>query len=248
MRSIVGLVLSTCISLNLISSIFISDRYVNPLTGKSVSLQQAMAMGDIVVEFKSQEKVKEEKSSYGIITVTTSSDTRPYTIKSVIDPKTEKEISVESAYEKGILSKMSDKYTTETGEKISIKDAIDSGLVKAEFHGEFQNGDKEETKIYAVNGVIDKKLKRRVSFHEAMNRGLLLGEEGMYVNNETAEKMNITDAIMKGYVKARIVNDPSNLDIDPENKIVVQRMKTVQENVVTAVKVSNAFKSGIAKK
>ena len=220
----------------------VSDRYVNPLTGKSVSLQDAMGMGDIVVEFKSKEKVKEEKSSYGIITVTESVDTRPYTITGVIDPKTENEVSVEVAYKKGILNKSADTYTTEKGEKMKIRDAIDSGLVKAEFQGEISNGDKEETKVYAVNAVIDKKLKRRVSFHQAMNTGLLIAEDGMYVNNETGEQMNITDAIMKGLIKARIVTDAAGLDIDPENKIVVSKLKGAQERVMKAVKARRLLK------
>lgn len=225
-----------------------TNQYVNPITGKVLSLQQAMALGDIVVEFKSQQKVKEERSSYGIITVTSSTDSRPYTITAVVDPKTDKEISIETAYKKRILSPSADTYTTETGEKISIQDAIDSGLVKAEYQGEFRNGDTEETKVYAVNGVIDKKLKRRVSFHEALNKGLLLGEEGIYINNETNERMNITDAIMKGLIKARIVSDASKLDIDPESKIVVQKLKSVQEDVVKQVQVSKAFQAGIRKK
>ena len=218
------------------------DRYVNPVTGKSMSLQQAMAMGDVTVEFKSQKKVKEERSSYGLITVTTTTDSRPYTIKSVIDPRTDHELTLEAAYDKGILNKSDQSYITETGEKINILDAIHSGLVRAEFHGEFTNGDQEETKVYAVNGVIDQKLKRRVSFSEAMNRGLLDGEEGLYINNKTKEKMSITDAIMKGLIKARIVSDPSHLDIVPENKIVVQRLKTVKDKILKSVRASRGLK------
>lgn len=84
---------------------FISGRYVNIVTGESVTFQEAMANGDITVEFKSQRKIREEKSSYGIITIKTSKETRPYTILSVIDPKTEDEISTEAAYERGRLIK-----------------------------------------------------------------------------------------------------------------------------------------------
>lgn len=219
-----------------------TNRYVNPITGKSVSLQEAMAMGDITVEFKSKEKVREEKSSYGIISVTESVDNRPFTITGVIDPKTDNEISVEDAYKKGILDRSASTYTTEKGEKMKIRDAIDSGLVKAEFKGEFTNGEKEETKTYAVNAVIDKKLKRKVSFHQAMSSGLLMAEDGMYVNNETGETMNITDAIMKGLIKARIVTDASTLNIDPENKIVVSKLRGAQQRIMQAVKARKGLK------
>ncbi|XP_053404191.1 uncharacterized protein LOC123554321 isoform X4 [Mercenaria mercenaria] len=222
-----------------------SSRYVNIVTGESVSLQEAMAMGDIVVEFKSQKKIREEKSSYGIITIKTSVETRPYTILSVIDPKTEKEISVQSAYRKGILSKINACYKTETGEEISVTDAIQSGLVKAEFHGEEQQGEEEETKTYAVNAVCDQKRKTKVPFQEAMDMGLLDAEEGVYVNNVTKERIPITDAIMSGLIKAKIVTDTSKLDIDPTNRIVVRRTSSIKEKVLKAVKVSRAFRSNI---
>jgi len=75
---------------------------VNIVTGESVTFQEAMGNGDITVEFKSQRKIREEKTSYGIITIKTSKETRPYTILSVVDPKTEEEISTEAAYDRGM--------------------------------------------------------------------------------------------------------------------------------------------------
>lgn len=85
--------------LHMLTSIL--GRYVNILTGKSVTFQEAMANGDITVEFKSQRKIREEKSSFGLITIKTSKETRPYTILAVVDPKTEEEISTEAAYKRG---------------------------------------------------------------------------------------------------------------------------------------------------
>lgn len=66
-----------------------------------MSFQKAMGDGSIVVQFKSQQKIKEEKSSFGIITVKTAMETRPYTILSVMDPSEDKEITTEAAYQKG---------------------------------------------------------------------------------------------------------------------------------------------------
>ena len=88
-------------NLKLICNVSVVGRYVNIQTGKSVTFQEAMANGDITVEIKSQKKVREEKSSYGLITVTTTKETRPYTITSVTDPKTEKQLSPDEAYAKG---------------------------------------------------------------------------------------------------------------------------------------------------
>ena len=127
-------------------------------------------------------------------------------------------------------------------------DAIQSGLVIADFHGSEEDNVVEETKTYAVNGVIDqKRLKRQVSFSHALTNGILEADTGMYVNTETRERVPITDAIMKGYIKARIVTDTSKLDIDPSNKIVVQRLASVQEKIMKAVKVAKAFQKPAVK-
>ncbi|KAL4219798.1 hypothetical protein ACF0H5_020210 [Mactra antiquata] len=223
-----------------------SGQYVNIVTGESMPLSQAMACGDIIVEFKSQKKIKEEKSSYGIITIKTSVETRPYTILSVIDPSTEKEITTEEAYSKGILSKTDSSFTTKDGEKVTIMDAIYGGMIKVEFHGDEQDS-QEETKTYAVNAVVDQKLKEKVSFHDAVQKGLLDGEEGVYVHNVTWEKVPITEAIMRGFIKAKIITDTSKLDIDPTNKIVVRKLSIAREKILGAVKVARAFKSKAGK-
>ena len=78
-----------------------SGLYIDIVTGEKSSLQKAMADGDIIVEFKSQKKIREEKSNYGILTIRTLVETRPYTILAVIDPATDEEISVKKAYKKG---------------------------------------------------------------------------------------------------------------------------------------------------
>jgi hypothetical protein len=82
--------------------VIITGLYIDITTGETSSLQKAMADGDIIVEFKSQKKIREEKSSYGIITIKTLVETRPYTIHGVIDPATDEEISVKRAYKKGL--------------------------------------------------------------------------------------------------------------------------------------------------
>ncbi|KAH3805998.1 desmoplakin-like isoform X2 [Dreissena polymorpha] len=220
-----------------------AGRYVNILTGKSVSFQEAMAQGDITVEFKSQKKIKEERSSYGIITIKTSKETRPYTITSVLDMRTEQEMKPEEAYDRGILSSTAPMYRTDTGEEITILDAIQSGLVRANFHGKEADDDEEETKTYAVNGVINQRTKEKVSFHEALTSGILNATEGVYINNETYERVPIMEAIMKGLIKAKIITDTSKLNIDPTNKIVVQRLNTVKEKIIKAVRVTRAFKT-----
>ena len=53
---------------------------------------------------------------------------------------------------------------TEKGEKLAIADAIHSGLVLVEYHGGEATHTKPEVveKTYAVHGVVDQRLKKKV--------------------------------------------------------------------------------------
>lgn len=136
-------------------------------------------------------------------------------------------------------------YNTGKGDKIPVIDAIQCGLIKAEFHGKEEDTDDVETKTYAVNSVVDQRRHERMTFHDALARGILDAEEGVYLNNVTWERIPITDAIMKGFIKAKIITDTSKLNIDPTNKIVVERLTTAQEKILKAVQASKAFQSNI---
>ena len=147
----------------------------------------------------------------------------------------------------GILGKEDDAYRTDKGDVINIFDAIEQGHVIAEFHGNESDKLAEETKTYAVNSVVDQALQRTVSFSEAIRLGILDSERGEYVNNLTFERLSITDAIMKGLIKARVITDDesSSLQIDPTNKIVVQRLAKTKEKILRAVKVARAFRTNV---
>ncbi|CAL1537681.1 unnamed protein product [Lymnaea stagnalis] len=226
-----------------------SNKYTNPRTGKSMSMTDAMNEGLVIMEFVSKRKIREEKDSYGLITIKITRESRPYTITSVIDPKTEEKLTVTQAVNGNILDTHNSTYRTEKGEKISIGDAIQSGLVIVDYHeGEEQSKPEVVTKTYAVHGVVDQKKKAKVSFSEAVRDGLLARDTGEYVNNETGDRVGVHEAIMKGFIKARIVADPSKLEINPENKIVVEKMSSAKTKLLRSVKALKAFKTlGIQK-
>lgn len=54
--------------------------YNNPLTGESMTMQEAMNEGKVLMDFISKKKIREEKKSYGLITLKITRETRPYTI------------------------------------------------------------------------------------------------------------------------------------------------------------------------
>lgn len=212
-----------------------NNTYINPDTGEVCSITSAMNDGKIMFEFTSRKKIREEKKSYGIISIKTTKENRPYTISHVVDPSTDKEMTMSQAVSKGILNKADSTYKTETGELISIDDAISSGLVKVEYQNGGDHPEAESTtRTYAVHGVLDKRINQKVSFADALNKGLLDREKGEYVDNVTNERLPVLDAIMKGFIKARIVTDTSKLDIDPENKMVVEKFASAKSKLTAA--------------
>jgi hypothetical protein len=224
-----------------------SGQYINPRTRDRMSIAEAMNQGKIMVEFTSRQKVRQEKKSFGLITIKTTRETRPYHVEKVVDPSTEEELSVTEAVRKGIMDPECHTYKTENGDTISMSDAIDSGLVKVQFQeGVKHSKPVTEMKTYAVNAVVDQKSKSKVPFSEAIKLGLLDKDTGMYVNNVSGEKVNVSEAIMRGFIKARVVADPTKLDIDPDNRIVVERFATAKAKIMRAVKVINTMKHATA--
>ena len=76
-----------------------------------------------------------------------------------------------------------------------------------------------------------------------MSLGLLDRDTGEYFNNVTQQKVGVQEAIMRGFIKARVVTDPSKLDIDPRNQIVVDKLESAKQKVMRGVKAIKMFKS-----
>ncbi|KAL8597481.1 hypothetical protein ACOMHN_047708 [Nucella lapillus] len=217
--------------------------YINPLTGEQMTMNDAMSMGFVVMEMVSKKKIREEKQSYGLITIKITRETRPYTITGVLDPHSEKTLTVTEASQQGILDTHGSTYRTESGDKISIQDAISSGLILVDYHEDPNAKPEVVTKTYAVHGVVDQKKKEKVSFNEAVNQGLLDRDSAEYVNNVTGQTVGVQEAIMRGFIKARVVEDPSKLAIDPRNTIVVEKLESAKQKLRRGVKAMKMFKA-----
>lgn len=220
-----------------------NNKYINPDTGESIQIRDAINAGYISLEWTSRKKIREEKKSYGLITIKTTRETRPYSILEVIDPKTEKPIPVSEAMENGILDTHKSVYKTKDGDEMDLAEAIDLHKVIVEYHGEKNQKPEIISKTYAVSAVVDQRRKDKVQFAEAINSGILDKTRGLYVNNVTGETIHIGEAIMRGFIKARVINDVSKLDINPENKIVVERIQNVRNKLMRGIKAINAMKN-----
>lgn len=226
-------------------------RYVNPTTGDSMPIPVAMNAGKIKVEMTTTKKSEEKRRDIGLITIRIAKESRPYTIKGVVDAKTERQMSVDEATRSGILDQKKGVYRNlNTKEELGLGDALDSGLLVVEFEGDHTEvktprEPEIETKTYAVHAVIDVKNKSRVGFAEAVENGLIDMDTGAYINNATGESVYIGDAIKKGFLKATVVLDTKTMDIAPGNVVTLapKAMDNFRLKIMNPLKAVKAMKA-----
>lgn len=148
-------------------------------------------------------------------------------VSGVTDPRTKQQLSVFQALSNGVLDQINGTYRNpDTGEVISIPEAIQKGLIIADFKESLPNGDahtdggftpvrnKMYTVKYPVEGVIDPKTGEWIGVKEAITSRIIDPRTGLYNNPLTGEQMNIMEAVQTGY----LVADPALLDeITEEN-------------------------------
>jgi len=58
--------------------------------------------------------------------------------------------------------------------------------------------------------------------------------------------MYVGDAIMRGFLKARLIEDDSGLDIDPQNTMLIEKTQTIRKRLLKPLGVISAFKMAAA--
>lgn len=217
--------------------------YVNPVTYERYPIPVAMTAGLIKVSFTTTKRTREKKSTIGIITVkTTREAVRPYKILTVKNLKTGEDLEQKAASKIGLIDEQRGIYKNmATGREMLISDAIEAGHVKVEY-----SEDKDEpetvTKAYAVRAVVDRRAKTTVTFQEAVRRGILLKESCEFRDTQTGNTMYIGDAIMRGFLKARQIDNPHSLNIDPENRLVIDKTDIIRKKLLQPLGVISAFR------
>ena len=56
----------------------------------------------------------------------------------------------------------------------------------------------------------------------------------------------VGDAIMRGFLKARKLDDATGLDIDPKNRVVVDKTESIKKKLLKPLGVISAFKKAAA--
>ena len=91
------------------------------------------------------------------------------------------------------------------------------------------------------------KRKKKIPFQDAVKLGLIEKDTGNYVNNVTGEKVYVAEAIKKGFLKAKEIEDASGLEIDAENRMVIDRVAMIKKNVLKSVGIIGAFRKEIGR-
>ena len=215
-----------------------SGMYVNPDTGKCQTIPKAMMAGLIEIEYVPSTNTRPAKSaSFGLITIRTQVDNRQYTITGAVDAVTGDSVDIDEAKRRGILDESEGYYLNgQTGEKMILDEAVSGGFILTDHSDESCSKPVLNTRTFAVSGVMDQVLKRHVPFVDAIRKGLIDRDTGNYLDNATGEKVFATDAIRKGLFKAIAVEDPTALNVDSANTVVVDRIDRVTINMLQKTK------------
>ena len=81
-----------------------------------------------------------------------------------------------------------------------------------------------------------------LQFQDAVRRGIIERETGAYRDTATGDSMYIGDAIIRGFLKARKIDNPGSLDIDPENKMVIDKTELIRRKLLRPLRVLGAFR------
>lgn len=147
-------------------------------------------------------------------------ETCPFIMTGVLDPRTRQKMSVFQAMSQGILDQVHGKYINpDTGESMSIPEAIHKGLINVDYRQHLTNGGMNgdgfsplrntmDTKIFPVAGVVDPRTGEWIGVKEAISAGILDPRTGKYRNIVTGEEQDLLDAVQNGY----LVVDPALLE------------------------------------
>lgn len=229
--------------------------YINPSTGQTKTISAAMAEGLIQIEYATTTRTDEKVESIGVITIRTQVDNHEYAITGAIDTRSGDRVDADEARRREAIDEAAGYFVDlATGDRYPLDEAIERGWVFAQYDDDAPTAagaegespqPQFETKTYAVSAVVDQVLKRPVPFVEAIRKGLIDRETGNYINNATGERFFAAEAIRRGFFKSVVVDDPTTLNIDATNRVVVDRIEKVRKNVLRGVRVMSAFSKAL---
>ena len=213
-----------------------SGQYVNPITGQKILISDAIEQGLIAGSVESTESITDTMEDNRIL----ASRQTTYILKSVLHPVTGMEISVNEAIDLRILDKGKGQYNNiRTGEVISLSDAIDKNFVTVEVgHPTEEENDDEErvpsihidddldaqeemtteevteiTKKFQITGVTDSATGDVLSLDEALERGVINEDKGVFYDTSSHKSIPIPEALNKGLIVGCLVESSEEQEL-----------------------------------
>ena len=200
-------------------------RGVYHLDGRhEIAIDQAIRLGYIMTKILDEAKAPEPARSLERRNRPRKSfESSTLAIESVVDAKTGQVFSIGQAIAAKLLDKHSLNYVnTVTGEVMSLDEAFKSGLAMGKFYGQGQVPrelaeiktravfTRREERSFEIEGVLDPRTGATLSLEAAVGQGLFLRGNGMYVNPESGQSVNLNDAVRKGFVTGRFIDSQEN--------------------------------------
>ena len=198
--------------------------YTNTKTGEVLLMEDAIDRGFVKVS-------KRTGSSY--VTARSQQETKSYTIVGAIDPNSKTRVDIDTALQRRIIDQANGLYhgKDDAGNmfQIPISEAIKRGLVFTETTGTatVHEGSRfiNTTKTFSVQSVVDPATGKEISITEAIQRGIVDQNKGLYTNHATGEVMPITEAVNRGFIIAdvRQSTETANEPAGQASEILVSR-------------------------
>ncbi|KAK2164152.1 hypothetical protein LSH36_68g10066 [Paralvinella palmiformis] len=210
--------------------------YINPGTGETMLITEAVSKGLIIADVTVTTSVSNVPPSSTLVM----SRKVDYTLQSITDPLTGKQISVSEAMERGVLNQEKGEYKNlRTGQVLSLDEAISKNLIKVQVGKPEPRKEKpiervpsvhiddeldamedmsveevtEERKTFQISGVMDPVREETIPLIEAIDEGLINEEKGLYCNPQTGETIPIPEAISQGFIVGELISKTAEVEV-----------------------------------
>ena len=205
--------------------------YTDPTTGEEMSIGEAVEKGFIGSDSTSED---------AYVSTFTVKETKTSTITGALNPVTNKVVDEAMAIRLGIIDPVNKLYNgiDKDGNKftMSLSEAIKLGFVIADektSRPEANNSSMnispftKETKKLTIKGVIDPETGNVIKVSEAIRRGILDEQQGVYINSKTGERLLLTEAVNCGMIVADVSTTVQQTSEVLDEKITSSRQTTM---------------------
>lgn len=189
------------------------ERWINDIKSDPEKHHELKSTGKATVESRLTRQTGDNNYSFTQTVVTKPkitehvvSETKHFQVKTVVDPRTKIEISVNEAIHRGLLDMKRGLFIHPvTDEKMSIEAALSRGFVRGIETSEPTQSTVKETKSFAIVGVIHPRTGQRIPVGQAVKEGILDLEKGQYKGQDKLGRsmtLKISEAVERGLVIA----------------------------------------------